>query len=430
MKIILTAVVLIKCSLAFAQTPYFPPVSNDDWERVDPVSLAWSTDRLDELKTYVADHKTKAFLILHKGKIVVEWYFDDHDKEKPWYWASAGKTLTSSLVGIAENQGLLSFEDSSSKYLGKGWTSCDASSEGLIKIKHQLSMTSGLNDAQNSDCTEPACLECLATPGERWAYHNSPYTLLDGVIEGASGDNLTTFFRKNIGQKIGMNGLYVKSGYNNVFYSTALSMARFGLLLINDGQWSGNNVIPADYVKAMHNSSQNINPSYGLLTWLNGKDKFMLPSSQIKFAGPLIESAPSDMYAALGKNDQKLHIVPSLDLVLVRMGDAAEDGGKNVPIQFDEGIWRILGPAINHTTNVDNHNLGDGLSVNQSNGILTVSLPEQTVKQIVLYNLNGQIVSLASKNEVQISDLKTGFYILNATTESGVVVTKKVIVAN
>ncbi|HMS71147.1 MAG TPA: serine hydrolase, partial [Saprospiraceae bacterium] len=394
-------------------------------ERVDPVSLAWSTDRLDELKTYVADHKTKAFLILHKGKIVVEWYFDDHDKEKPWYWASAGKTLTSALVGIAEKQGLLSFEDSSSKYLGKGWTSCNASSENLIKIKHQLSMTSGLNDAKSSDCTEPACLECIAIPGERWSYHNSPYTLLDGVIERASGDNLTTFFRKNIGQKIGMNGLYVKNGYNNVFYSTPLNMARFGLLLLNEGQWSGSNIVPSDYVKAMHSSSQNINPSYGLLTWLNGKEKFMLPSSQIKFAGPLIESAPADMYAALGKNDQKLHIVPSMDLVLVRMGDAAEDEGKSVPIQFDDGIWRLLGPAINHVTDVKNDSNIDEIWIFQSNGMLTLNETDLKVSQMVLYDLNGQIVCTTKQNQMQIDALKSGLYILRVSLSNGSVLAIK-----
>nr|HPN72104.1 serine hydrolase domain-containing protein [Saprospiraceae bacterium] len=198
MKLLLTVIFITKLSLALTQSSYFPPIANEDWERVDPASLGWSVEKLEELKTYVEDNKTKAFIILHKGKIVVEWYFADHEREKAWYWASAGKTLTSALVGIAEKQGLLSFEDSSSKYLGKGWTSCNASSENLIKIKHQLSMTSGLNDAKSSDCTEPACLECIAIPGERWSYHNSPYTLLDGVIERASGDNLTTFFRKNI----------------------------------------------------------------------------------------------------------------------------------------------------------------------------------------------------------------------------------------
>jgi len=84
-----------------------------------------------------------------------------------------------------------------------------------------------------------------------------------------------------------------------------------------------------------------MNPSYGYLTWLNGKDVHMLPSTQIVFPGMLIPNAPSDCYAALGKNDQKLYVVPSKGLVVVRMGDAAYDSRLAVTV-FDNEIWGKL----------------------------------------------------------------------------------------
>jgi CubicO group peptidase (beta-lactamase class C family) len=95
----------------------------------------------------------------------------------------------------------------------------------------------------------------------------------------------------------------LKPDYNNVYYSTARSMARYGLLLLNKGVWNGNPVLnDSVYFKNMTNSSQNINQSYGYLTWLNGKDSYMLPQSQIVFGGSTIKDAPDDLFAALGKN--------------------------------------------------------------------------------------------------------------------------------
>ena len=100
-------------------------------------------------------------------------------------------------------------------------------------------------------------------------------------------------------------------------------MARFGLLLLNKGVWNQNNILnDSTYFKEMTATSQNINKSYGYLTWLNGKGSFMLPQSQFVFTGNIIPNAPADLYAALGKNDQKIYVVPSQNLVVIRMGDA------------------------------------------------------------------------------------------------------------
>jgi CubicO group peptidase (beta-lactamase class C family) len=82
------------------------------------------------------------------------------------------------MVGIAQQEGLLSIRDKSSKWLGAGWTSCPVDKENLITVRHQLTMTSGLNDGVTDPfCTDAGCLQCLADPGTRWAYHNAPYTL-------------------------------------------------------------------------------------------------------------------------------------------------------------------------------------------------------------------------------------------------------------
>ena len=80
--------------------------------------------------------------------------------------------------------------------------------------------------------------------------------------------------------------------------------------------------------------------------WLNGKSSYHLPGSQFEFQGELIPSAPADMYAALGKNDQKIYVVPSKKLVVIRMGDSA-DGSNFGLSDFDDVLWQKISTLIN-----------------------------------------------------------------------------------
>lgn len=324
-------------------TIYFPPNSGTAWEKQTPSSLGWNTAALNNTHDFLEQKNTKAFIVLHNGRIVSEKYFGTFTADSNWYWASAGKTLTAFLVGIAQKEDLLKIDEPTSKYLGTGWTSLSPMQEAQITIRHQLSMTSGLNDGSNSDCTLPACLQYLAAPNIRWAYHNAPYTLLEKVVERASGKTYNAFFQEKIRNRIGMNGAWFRVGdYNNVYFSNARSMARFGLLLLAEGQWNGTNLLnDASYFNSMVNSSQNLNPSYGYLTWLNGKASHLLPTLQFQFNGSLVPNAPADMYCALGRDDQKIYVVPSKKLVVIRMGAAA--GNVQLAVSsFDNELWAYL----------------------------------------------------------------------------------------
>ncbi|PSJ77901.1 serine hydrolase [Sphingobacteriales bacterium UPWRP_1] len=330
----------------YAQTLYFPPNTGNTWETVSPASLGWNTGQIDSLYDFLSVNNTKAFIVLKDGKIVLEQYFGTFTQDSLWYWASAGKTMTAFLVGMAQQEGFLSITDTTSHYLGTGWTSCAPETEEKITIRHQLTMTTGLNDVvADPDCTLPSCLTCIANAGTRWAYHNAPYTLLDGVIENATGTTLNQYFINKVRNPTGMNGFYVKLGYNNVLFSKARSMARFGLLLLNNGNWNGNQIMTdAGYLEQMVNTSQELNLSYGYLTWLNGKTSFMLPTVQFVFPGCSTPHAPASMYSALGKNGQVLNVVPGNNLVVVRMGDAPDAGA--VPVVFVDQMWQKLTAII------------------------------------------------------------------------------------
>ncbi len=138
---------------------YFPPVSGTEWQGVQPDSLGWNTLALNDLYTYLQSKDTKAFIILKNGKIASEKYFGTFTADSNWYWASAGKTLTAFLTGIAQEEGIIDISKPTSAYIGTGWTTEPADKEKLITVKNQLTMTTGLDDGvADPDCTLPQCL--------------------------------------------------------------------------------------------------------------------------------------------------------------------------------------------------------------------------------------------------------------------------------
>jgi CubicO group peptidase (beta-lactamase class C family) len=328
---------------------YFPPNGSSTWATSSPASLGWNTAFLPELTNLLEQSGTRAFLVLVDGKIVLEYYYGTNalgtapfGASTNWYWASAGKTLTAWMTGKAQEEGFLFINKPTSDYLGKGWTSLTPTQEDKITVWHQLTMTTGLDDAFGSiDDTSAAALKYKAEPGTRWSYHNAPYTLLERVIANASGKKFTDYFNEKLRNPIGMDGFWLWTGNNHVYYSTARSMARFGWLVLNNGNWSGQQLLAASgYINSMRNTSQALNKSYGYLWWLNGKESYMLPSTQLVFNGSFMPDAPADMYSALGKNGQILQVIPSKRMVVVRMGENPDQGPVSAEIGND--IWKIL----------------------------------------------------------------------------------------
>ncbi len=324
------------------ESMYFPPSDGSTtWETKSISDLNWNQTAVQPLLDYLELKHSKSFIILVNGKIVMENYFNGHDASQPWYWASAGKTLTSTVTGIAEQEGYLNINNKVSDYIGTGWTSAPLAKENLITCKNLLSMNSGLNDALGDDVA-PANLQYVADAGTRWAYHNV-YVKLQDVVSQATGQTWTNYFNTKLRDKLGMTGgswVNTSDGLRT-YWSTTRNMARFGLMALNKGKWNGNQVINETYFNAATNTSQTINQGYGYLWWLNGKATYHLPQSQLQFNGSIIPSAPNDMFMALGKNDQKIYVIPSKKMVVIRMGDAADN--VNLALSdFDEILWQKI----------------------------------------------------------------------------------------
>ncbi len=416
-----------------AQNGYFPPADNNLWATQTPESLGWNTEKLDELLEWLGDNETLAFIILKDGKLVVEQYYGLFGPESHWYWASAGKTVTAMLVGALEKQGLLDIENPTSDYLGTGWTSLAEEQEELITLRHQLTMTTGLDHAiENQHCTLPECLKYRKDAGEQWYYYNAPYTLLTHVLESAADTTLNEIVNNVFDAIPGLKLRYAEgalSPFNRVVFSRPLDMARFGLLISRQTAWEeGEPLLESGFYKDMLSPSQILNPSYGYLWWLNGQESFIPPRMSRSFPGPLTPEAPADMVSALGLNSQVLSIVPSRNLVIVRMG---RDPG--TLFGFTSQKWKLLSEVIESPTfSVTESQVIFELEQNypnpfNSSTVISFSLPESSQIRITVYDLLGSLVAtltnafyLPGRHQIIFDGggLESGIYIYRLTIEN------------
>lgn len=417
------------------QVAYFPPVSGTAWDTVALDSLGWCPDKVDSLVDYVGSTNSKAFILLVDGKIAVEHYYGSFTKDSLWYWASAAKTLTATLVGIAQQEGRLSITDTTNRYLGRGFTSCTAAQEDNITIKHQLCMTTGLNDSlADNHCTVDSCLVYKAPAGTRWAYHNAPYTLLDSVLQVATGSSVNAYNQAKIKIPTGITGFFLPSGFDHVYYSTARSMARFGLLIANKGIWNTTPILADSvYYQQMTTPSQSLNKSYGYLWWLNGKPSFMVPTLQTVFPGWLNPNAPSDMIAALGKNGQIINIANSKKIVYIRMGNPPSATGE-LPIIYNDTIWQKINrlPCASAGIDVGGTLPMCTLAPNPAQNYVQVQLAPGAYR-IALYSAVGgyitQYVPNSSSFQIPVTHLPSGLYYVRVwNTNNGSISTYPVII--
>ena len=406
----------VKCINGYSQPLYFPPTNNNlPWDTISPLALNWCSDKIDSLYSYLGNQDTKGFIVLKDGKIVLEKYFGTFTKDSLWYWASAGKTLTSFLVGKAQEENYLSINDTTSNYLGVGWTSCPLIKERKITIRNQLTMTTGLDDlVPDNHCTIDTCLNYIADAGTRWAYHNAPYTLLEDVIIPATNLSINNYTQAKLKSPTGMDGFWYTSGYNNIFASTARSMARFGLLAQNDFIWNNDTLLKDTvYRHQMVNTSQNLNESYGYLWWLNGKSSFMVPTIPFTFPGSICPNAPNDMFSGIGKNGQIVSVSKSNGIVFVRMGNNPNTG--DVSIVLVDSIWSKLTAAMCLSTGIDDANTSTAISIypNPANDILYIHSNENIRYSGRVSSYDGKdILRFEGITSIDISSLSKGVYFL------------------
>lgn len=414
------------CTCARAQVTYFPPENEADWETISPASLGYQPDSIAALYDYLEDTQTKGFLLLKDGKIVLEKYFGTFLQDSIWYWASAGKSLRATLIGIAQEEGHLSIQDTTSKYLGTGWTNLDPEQEDRITIWHQLTMTAGLNELFFT-CTSPGCLQYLAPAGERWAYHNSPYSLTKDVLEAATGVTLNAYTNSSVENKIGMKtGFWLPLEGNTIFFSRVRDAARFGHLMLAEGRWENTTVLgDTAYLKAMLRPSQALNPAYGYLWWLNGQEEFMQPADRTIYSGPTAPAAPADLVLAAGKNGQFIGVSPSEGLVMVRMGNSGSEDF--APLGYHNSIWERLATLSGVTATRQPRAIPIAAYPNPTSGDVWLRTPKPGRYAYAIFDGRGRRCQVGlTKGRIDLEGLPSGAYWLRLQNGNNVYGTRLV----
>lgn len=337
------------------QKTYWP--RGNDWETRSPKDVAMDGAAIEEAVKYAGEHNSTGLVILRGGRIVAEKYWQDWTPETAQPIYSSSKSVTATLVGMAIEDGKIKSVNQSASDFVRSWK---GTPKEAITLRHMLTMTSGIKvgTAAVSPTVdafeETAAFPLEHAPGEHWAYNTPVYRMLIRVLEIASSQSIAQYTERKLSGPLGMRHSMwdcapaPNNKTNCTWYRSSLrDMSRFGLLILRQGKWETQQLISAQFIKEATSTSQKLNESYGYLWWLNGQASHQLAAGREAQPGMLWPNCPPDAFGALGAQDKKIYIVPSLDLVVSRHGGPAgvsvEGGGRS---SFDnELLGRICRAA-------------------------------------------------------------------------------------
>src|SRR6266545_4607174 len=256
-----------------------------EWSRVDPAAAGFDSAVLDQIAAEAQANASNCLAVFRHGELVADWYWNGTSATSTQEIFSTTKSITSTLIGIAQAEGLLDIHDRASQYIPQ-WVGTPAE---VVTIQDLLSNDSGrhwdlvtdyVSLVQAGDRTNFAIgLAQDVAPGETWAYNNAAIQTLDAVLQGATGQDPASYAQSRLFGPLGMahtSMTHDPSGNTNMFFgvqSTCEDMARFGYLFLRNGRWAGTQVVPQPWVDAATGQpSQPINAAYGYLWWLNRID--------------------------------------------------------------------------------------------------------------------------------------------------------------
>ena len=290
-------------------------------------------DALDRAAAYAERKNSSALLVVHRGAIVAEHYWRDQAPDSLTNSMSMAKTVVGLLVGIAVAEGRIgSVDEPACQYLPE-WA---GDGRRRITVRHLLQMASGLAGAEHHDDPfSPIGTMYLGTdslavvagtplacePGSRFEYNSINTQALSVVLERATGRRYADYLSEKLWQPLGASDASVwldrAGGEAKTFcclFATARDWARVGLLILHEGRAGGRQVVPADWVRQMLTPSP-CEPDYGYHIWL-GRHRCRRDDREEEFLA-------DDIVYLDGKMKQRVYVIPSKDLVIVRVGEQA-----------------------------------------------------------------------------------------------------------
>ncbi len=282
----------------------------------------------------IKEKRTAAIVIAYKGKLVAEQYWKEQSINAETRLAgwSMNKSIVNAMVGILVKDGKLALHASAPVV---EWLKDNRKD---ITISDLLQMSSGLKWNEDygdiSDVTTMLYRESDSyrfaigfpaekQPGALWKYSSGTANILSGIVRRAFNNDqqYISFPYTRIFRKIGMNSMIMEADASGNLvgssfgYATARDWARFGQLFLQNGVWQGDSILPRGWVDYSRTPAKASNGVYGACFWLNRSKS--------------LPAAPDDLYACEGHRGQRVFILPSRNLVIVRLGFAEDKFNHN-----------------------------------------------------------------------------------------------------
>jgi CubicO group peptidase (beta-lactamase class C family) len=278
--------------------------------------------------------------VVHEGRVVHRWTAPGTDERTAGPVYSVTKSVTALLVVAAVDDGLLSLDDRVAEHVPQ-WRDGPSAS---VTVDQLLAMTSGRRWSYEldyggmvrgaADTTAFALVGQEHRPGTHWEYDNMAVQVLGAVLASATGEDVGTWAERRLLAPLGVRDLTWerdRAGRTTTYSGIRAScddVARLGLLVARDGRWDGEALLPSALVRTVTGTSgSELNAAYGRLWWVNRPGRVQTIERAAGFgadrpprSGQLADGLPEDVRWALGFGNQVLTVVPSRDLVAVRLG--------------------------------------------------------------------------------------------------------------
>ena len=315
------------------------PVAGVDEKTISPEALA-------AMHAYAEEFGSHALITIHQGKIQDEWYADHWQADFLTQSQSMHKTLMGLFVGIAIDDGLIASVDDPIRLYLEEWAK---DPRGEITLRNLMYMSSGLdqydftlnpfddgvkwlNSGRSGQVILRTPLRGDVAQGDIWDYNNLNSELLGMMLERLYGKRYSTLLEEKLWRPLGADRARVhtdkpggRAFTSCCLMAPAMDWARFGMLLLNRGEVNGNRIVSPEWIDAM------VTPSpmagfYGYQIWLGYDDPVFAPeyADSVGSSGA-IASEPfvaRDTYMTWGRGQQHVYVVPSEELVIVRLGPA------------------------------------------------------------------------------------------------------------
>jgi CubicO group peptidase (beta-lactamase class C family) len=290
-----------------------------------------------------------AIVVVRHGLVVREWYaipgmpgttYDLWSSTKSVTGIAFGMLLDDSLNGRLSGGRSIDLESRAYDYIPEGQPLTDPRKE-QIQLKHLLTMTSGIPGEREGIWSAAvsgagqeyefavgrrpnklgvSAAKLVAEPGSVWNYSDAAFAHLSLIFRHASGLELEEFFQRRVLDPLGIvhshwdaaggaGGIGPHTNAHSGLHLSTRDFARLGYLMLRGGSWKGRQIIPQSWIELATKSSQELNPSYGYTFWVNTD-------------GVLWPTVPRDAFAFRGYASTRCYVVPSLDLVVARLGYA------------------------------------------------------------------------------------------------------------